>query len=71
KNKADQVEIPKIAPAEPRKRKEEEEVSFKKEEKKSLPKEELKETLKETESESVQKKTTPAEVPTVELPSEP
>lgn len=42
KNKADQVEIPKIAPAEPRKRKEEEEVSFKKEEKKSLPKEELK-----------------------------
>ncbi|RTL54257.1 MAG: translation initiation factor IF-2 [Sphingobacteriales bacterium] len=71
KNKADQVEIPKIAPAEPRKRKDEEEVSFKKEEKKSLPKEEPKETVKETESESVQKKTTPAEVPTVELPSEP
>lgn len=41
KNKADQVEIPKVAQQEPKKKKDEEEISFKKEEKKpAAPKEE-------------------------------
>jgi translation initiation factor IF-2 len=43
KNKADQVEIPKVAQSEARKKKDEEEISFKKEEKKATPpKEEVK-----------------------------
>ena len=43
KNKADQVEIPKVAQSEARKKKDEEEISFKKEEKKAAPpKEEVK-----------------------------
>lgn len=37
KNKADQVEIPKVAQQEPKKKKDEEEISFKKEEKKATP----------------------------------
>ena len=37
KNKADQVEIPKGAQAEPKKKKDEEEISFRKEEKKAAP----------------------------------
>jgi len=37
KNKADQVEIPKVAQSEARKKKDEEEISFKKEEKKAAP----------------------------------
>ena len=35
KNKADQVEIPKVAQSEPKKKKDEEEISFKKDEKKA------------------------------------
>ena len=43
KNKADQVEIPKVAQSEARKKKEEEEITFKKEDKKvAAPKEEVK-----------------------------
>jgi translation initiation factor IF-2 len=42
KNKADQVEIPKGAQGEAKKKKDEEEISFRKEEKKSAPKEEPK-----------------------------
>ncbi|MEI8110069.1 MAG: translation initiation factor IF-2 [Chitinophagia bacterium] len=37
KNKADQVEIPKVAQQEPKKKKDEEEISFKKDEKKAAP----------------------------------
>jgi len=37
KNKADQVEIPKVAQSEPKKKKDEEEISFKKDEKKAAP----------------------------------
>ncbi len=53
KNKADQVEIPKVAHAEARKKRDEEEISFKKEDKKfhsafpaQAPKEEVKEEIK-------------------------
>src|SRR6478735_3285999 len=42
KNKADQVEIPKGAQAESKKKKDEEEITFRKEEKKAAPKEEPK-----------------------------
>ena len=42
KNKADQVEIPKGAQAENKKKKDEEEITFRKEEKKVVPKEEPK-----------------------------
>ncbi len=42
KNKADQVEIPKGAQGEPKKKKDEEEITFRKEEKKAAPKEEPK-----------------------------
>ncbi|MFM9021159.1 MAG: translation initiation factor IF-2, partial [Sediminibacterium sp.] len=37
KNKADQVEIPKVSQSEPKKKKDEEEISFKKDEKKATP----------------------------------
>lgn len=72
KNKADQVEIPKITPSEPRKRKDEEEVSFKKDEKKSTPKEEAKEPVIEVETEITPTESAPIEVAPVEtLPNNP
>ncbi|TXT33366.1 MAG: translation initiation factor IF-2 [Chitinophagaceae bacterium] len=62
KNKADQVEIPKVAQSEARKKKDEEEITFRKEEKKvvaAAPKEEVK----------VQEPVTPAPAPVVEAPA--
>ena len=59
KNKADQVEIPKVAQSEPKKKKDEEEISFKKDEKKAAP-------AKEAKAEP----TPPAEVP-VSIPAIP
>jgi translation initiation factor IF-2 len=41
KNKADQVEIPKVSQSEPKKKKDEEEISFKKDEKKAAPAKEV------------------------------
>ena len=48
KNKADQVEIPKVSQSEPKKKKDEEEISFKKDEKKSPAKEATPPTEPET-----------------------
>jgi len=62
KNKADQVEIPKVAQSEARKKKDEEEITFRKEEKKvvtAAPKEEVK----------AQEPVAPAPAPVVEAPA--
>ncbi|MDE3252293.1 MAG: translation initiation factor IF-2 [Bacteroidota bacterium] len=78
KNKADQVEIPKGAQGEPKKKKDEEEITFRKDEKKAAPKEEAKpepvaeepakpEPVAETPAPAVVEETTPV-VQKIEAP---
>ncbi|MDP3668018.1 MAG: translation initiation factor IF-2 [Sediminibacterium sp.] len=65
KNKADQVEIPKGAQSEGKKKKDEEEISFRKEEKKPALKEVVKEAVKEVPKEIPKEAPKPVEVPVV------
>lgn len=70
KNKADQVEIPKGAQGEPKKKKDEEEITFRKEEKKAAPKEEPKpEPVAEEPAKPEPVAETPAPMAVVEEPS--